>query len=494
MSCTGQRAAEKNVAGGTATWPPPRGHEGHFLPLIFGRRRWDFGFLRFCPSGTPSVLRECVRIQTPLNVLRSGFFTTQGRQHSSMLTQLPSGAQAPRRHHQAVSVRAVRAVQANAGRSLSKRQELQQKLASATSAAQVLELSSGAALDHIHAVTALHRLALHSSSAAQRSQLAADGRLLEITVLLSTKTKQLNAQGVANSLWACAKLAPQVCEQSLVNALVAAASQPSLWTGAAPQAVANAAWAHAKLSPGAPNQKLLRVLASASMSLDFRPQELSNLLWAFGSTGTMPKVDGWGDAMWAAIGERLQLFSAVELSICLWSLARLGLNSAELDRAAEQLARKAGDCDAQAAANGLWAMATLGAEASQAVSALVERAHALLPQMQRPQALCNVLMACATLSHDPGPERVGAFVTRALALSAALNAQDVVGLCESLIQLRYAPTEAGLATLAQSLDKEKLRGFSILQLNVVVGAFKRFDYADDALSERMASRRAESEE
>ncbi len=364
----------------------------------------------------------------------------------------------------------------------------------------MLELVSGDAhasgadsLDHIHVATALHRLATHSTSRAERSELAADPRTHQLLQLLSPRVKSLNAQGVANTLWALAKLSPELQPPpDVLQSLTAAAASPSLWAHAAPQAVSNTAWAHAHLSPDKPDRRALNVLAAAAMRMELRAQELSNLLWAFGTARMLPEVDGWAASMWAAVEKGVSRFSATELSIVLWSFARLEQPGGDaMLRAVTQLAQRAGECDMQAVANALWALTKLKVKAPDAVAALVKRAEAVLPLADQPRSICNVLIACALLRHDPGPERVGALVSRTLAMQSRLNAQDVAQLCGALMQLRYAPSAHALTALVATLDAH-LAAFSASQLETVCEALRRFDY--EAPQEQRARLRARREQ
>jgi hypothetical protein len=130
-------------------------------------------------------------------------------------------------------------------------QQLQRTLSASTSAEEVLRLcaSHAGALDHIHAATALNRLGAFCGSSAARQALAADPRAHTLADALLARCARLNAQGVANVLWAYARLSPELAPAAaLLAALEAAAGKPSLWADAAPQAVANAAWAYVRLT------------------------------------------------------------------------------------------------------------------------------------------------------------------------------------------------------------------------------------------------------
>jgi len=67
--------------------------------------------------------------------------------------------------------------------------------------------------------------------------------------LLQLRANKLNAQGVANVLWAYARLAPEFAPPAeLLDSLETAAATPSLWADATPQALANAPWAYVRLA------------------------------------------------------------------------------------------------------------------------------------------------------------------------------------------------------------------------------------------------------
>ena len=127
---------------------------------------------------------------------------------------------------------------------------LQKSLSQSTSGEEVLQLCSthAAAFDHIHAATAVNRLGLFTSTAAARRALVSDPRAAALAAVLQAGADKLNAQGVANVLWAFARLAPEYAPPAaLLAALEKAVTRPAIWKDAVTQAIANAAWAYVRL-------------------------------------------------------------------------------------------------------------------------------------------------------------------------------------------------------------------------------------------------------
>ena len=131
---------------------------------------------------------------------------------------------------------------------------LQKSLSQSTSGEEVLQLCSthAAAFDHIHAATAVNRLGLFTTTAAARRALVSDPRAAALAAVLQAGADKLNAQGVANVLWAFARLAPEYAPPAaLLAALEKSASRPATRTNAYPQALGNAAWAYVRLAGSA---------------------------------------------------------------------------------------------------------------------------------------------------------------------------------------------------------------------------------------------------
>jgi len=333
------------------------------------------------------------------------------------------------------------------------KEELQQSLSSSTSAEEVLLLLDSRLLqrfDHIHAATALQRLATFSGSARARRTLSADPRLQQLFSHLTEKARLLNAQGFANVLWALAKLTPEVEPPSaLVSSLLLSATKASVWADARPQAVANAAYALGKLYQGSEATPpavldLMNLLSKTPIVQLMKPQEISNYAWSYAVLELSPTTDGWGKSLWAAFGEQLQRFSALELSICLYALAKLKCKgeAAEIAAAATQMGRLASQADSQAVANGLWALATLRGEESvprEPLSLLLQRSVELSAAEEMPKALCITLWACASLDFDPGPAVVSKLSTRALSMAPLLVPKDLIQIAGGLSALGYAP-------------------------------------------------------
>ena len=230
-----------------------------------------------------------------------------------------------------------------------------------------------------------------------------------------------------------------------------------------------------------PRSAVLDVLAAAAAprAAEFKPQELAQLLHAFGGAGRVPAAGGWCAHMWdVGCAASLERFTAQELAMVLCALARLkhSPGDAALRAAAAQLGARAAECDLQALSNAMWAMALLweGPEAAP-LAPLLQRVAALLPGATSPQAVANVLWAAAKLRHDPGAAFVTAAVARALAFGAALGPADLAQLCFSLERLQYAPGPRAVDALAAAMDAQ-LPAYRAAELTVVLHALARLGW------------------
>lgn len=363
-------------------------------------------------------------------------------------------------------------------------------------------------MDHIHTATAFNRLGLLVTAPDAREALRTDARLSRLLLLLQGQAHRLNAQGVSNTLWAAARLAPAAAPIELVATLEARALVVfgTADEHAFPQAISNTAWAHARLVAAdctPVNARLLACLAGAADAVGaarFSPQPLSNLVWAFATARYAPPIPGWLDRAWAAAVATAECdapaFRPQELALALWAFAKLqhAPDPVSLRLMASRLGGRAAQCDAQALSNGLYALAVMGlghGGAPRAVSALVASYAALMPQVCRPQSVCLLMWSLPLLGNDPGAQFVTAALGRVLAMGAAVRAADVAQLCAGLVALRYTPGPKSLDALALLVDRE-VHGFSAPQLATVMGAFVRFgvDLPADQ-GRRLAARVAE---
>ena len=343
---------------------------------------------------------------------------------------------------------------------------LQQALSAATSAASVLQLLEGGvgAFDAIHSATAIHRLALFADEPTKVS-LASDPRVSNLVSRLSGFVDALDAQGLANVLWALARLDYgddprwRTTVSALLASLLRAASLHVVWEGARAQAVANAAWSVSRLGGGGGSldtaeecRVVLEVLSGTGPISVMRPVELASYVWAYGAARLLPSSPGWADAVLTAFESQLQNLDAKELSMVLWAVASLQMEAdvGLVNRAGERLALLVPTCEAQTLSNGLLALAKLGCTSADSVATLVQHSAALCSRDGvEPQALANVLWATASLNHDPGAEVVSKLVSRTIALSSRLNAADLTQTATAVRVWRSVPSALSSHTLAQ---------------------------------------------
>ncbi|KAJ1622417.1 hypothetical protein T492DRAFT_582321, partial [Pavlovales sp. CCMP2436] len=184
---------------------------------------------------------------------------------------------------------------------------------------------------------------------------------------------EFNAQGLANTAWAYAKLntpAPRLFEA------IAHESEQRV-VSFKPQELANTAWAFATL--GTPAPQLFGAIARASEQHigSFKPQELANTAWAFATLGThAPQLfdaiareseqhicnfdeQGLANTAWAK--QRIGGFKPQELANTAWAYATLGTPATQLFEAiARESEQRIGSFKPQGLANTAWAFAIAG--------------------------------------------------------------------------------------------------------------------------------------
>ena len=385
---------------------------------------------------------------------------------------------------------------------------VQKQLASAKTAADVVAAVSGAGaskLDTIHCVTAVHRIALLTTTRAQRSEAKLSAALGAVLTALSpmAAVAKLNAQGVSNLTWALARLAADVAVPvPLLERIHTHAKRPAVWVDATPQALANTALAHGQLvSKGfvAADTGVMLVLADAALPRleAFKATELCQFLWAMAVTHTQPQAPGWPAAAWDVVVQKLPQLNATELSLIVWSMG--SLKAGPVDKAAlaaveARLAQRAPECDAQAVSNALLGLSRLDGGSKTTVEALLARLQVLLPNVQSAQALCLALVACAKLfgrSTGGAEASIGEIVTRILSLHTELTMEDVAQMCDALSSMGVGMDAKATEFVAQSLLMERLDTATALQLDTICRALRAFEYvppADGELRARLMER------
>jgi hypothetical protein len=183
--------------------------------------------------------------------------------------------------------------------------------------------------------------------------------LLEAATLAATNSiDSFTPQGIANMLWAFAKLDLTPSAQLLAAASLAATNSIDSFT---PQNIANMLWAFAKLDL-TPSAKLLEAATlAATNSIDsFTPQNIANMLWAFAKLDLTPSPTLL-DAACLVATKSINSFKPQEIANMLWAFAKLDLTpSAQLLDAASSVATNSiNSFNPQNIANMLWAFAII---------------------------------------------------------------------------------------------------------------------------------------
>ncbi len=288
----------------------------------------------------------------------------------------------------------------------------------------------------------------------KRTQAALMTTLLDAIIFKCNQkpeARDIDAQGIANLLWAMAKLADSGPERTLgLNEAVAALlphmnAQKDQFI---PQHIANLLWAMAKLvdngqerTPGF-NEAVASLLTNVNaQKAHFIPQEIANLLWA------MAKLVNNGQEQTPVFKEAVTTllphvkaqkanFKPQEITNLLWAMAKLVDNRHELTPGLKEalaallphVNAKKNQFIPQHIANLLWAMAKLVDNGQEQTSELDGAVAALLPRVNaqkahfKPQEIANLLWAMAKLV-DNGQEQTPELNEAMATLLRHVNAQ-----------------------------------------------------------------------
>ena len=172
-----------------------------------------------------------------------------------------------------------------------------------------------------------------------------------------------------------------------------------------PQELANLIWAFGSLehrNPAMVSAVAARVMVIIKL---FKEQELSNLIWAFA------KLHYYDPALFDALlhetKDKLHAFLPQGISNVAWALAIVGHQDDDLmDRVVLQCGQQAANFDVQALSNLIWSMASLGYRHTPFLKALTDEALLRIDRLS-PQNLSNVLWGCATLNYRDNRSVVG---------------------------------------------------------------------------------------
>ncbi|MGI2030250.1 DUF1601 domain-containing protein [Endozoicomonas acroporae] len=280
--------------------------------------------------------------------------------------------------------------------------------------------------------------------------------------------RNIDARGIANLLWAMAKLVDKGQKQTpefneAVAALLPLASAQK--DQFIPQHIANLLWAMAKLVDN--GQKLTPGLKEAVAGLlpkvkeqraNFEPQGTANMLWAMaklvdnGQKQT-PELKEAVAALLPKVKEQKTNFEPQGIVNLLWAMAKLVDNgherTPELKEAVAALLpyvkTQKEQFNAQAITNLLWAMAKLADNGLEQTPGPKEAVAALLPYVNvnakkanfKPQEIANVLWAMAKLA-DNGLEQSPELKEAVAALLPHVNAQKKQFIPQHIANLLWA--------------------------------------------------------
>ncbi len=282
--------------------------------------------------------------------------------------------------------------------------------------------------------------------------------------------RDIDAQGVANLLWAMAKLVDNGQERTAELKEAVAVLLPHVNAQKKqfiPQGIANLLWAMAKLVDNGQertpelNEAVASLLSHVNAQKDqFDTQNIANLLWAIaklvdnGQERT-PELNEAVASLLPHVNVQKDQFSTQNIANLLWAIAKLVENGQEqtpefneaLAALLPQVNAQKPDFKPQGIANLLWAMAKLVDNGQEQTPEFNEALAALLPQVNaqkpdfKPQGIANLLWAMAKLV-DNGQERtpglketVAALLPLVIVQKDQFNAQGIANLLWALAKL-----------------------------------------------------------
>ncbi|MBO9495649.1 DUF1601 domain-containing protein [Thalassotalea sp. G20_0] len=333
----------------------------------------------------------------------------------------------------------------------------------------------------------------------KRTQAAILSTLLEAIIFKCNQkhnVMDIDAQGVANLLWAMAKLVDNEPQRMPgFNETVAAllphmSAQKANFT---PQGIANLLWAMAKLVDNEPqwmpgfNETVAALLPHVSaQKANFTPQGIANLLWAMAKLvdNGQKRTPEFNEALAALlphVSAAKANFKPQGIANLLWAMSKLMDNGLErtpglkeaMAALLPQVNAKKKQFIPQHIASLLWAMAKLVDKGQEQTPELNKAVAALLPFVNaqkanfKPQEIANLLWAMAKLV-DNGLERTPLFKEPVAALlplvntaKANFNPQEIANLLWATAKLvdnglvRTSQLNEALAALLPHVNAQK---------------------------------------
>ncbi|MBO9495545.1 DUF1601 domain-containing protein [Thalassotalea sp. G20_0] len=343
----------------------------------------------------------------------------------------------------------------------------------------------------------------------KRTQAALLSTLLDAIIFKCNQkppARDIDAQGIANLMWAMAKLVdsgqnriPKL-KDAVAVLLPHVSAQKKQFI---PQGIANLLWAMAKLvdigqerTPEL-NETVSTLLPSVNaQKTEFKPQEINNLLWAMAKL--VDNGQKWASGLKEAVAVMLPHVNAEKdqfipqhIANLLWAMAKLVDNGQQRtpelkETVAALLPRVSAQTDqfnAQGIANLLWAMAKLVDNGLEPTPELNEAVAALLPHVNTQkdqfdaQAIANLLWAMAKLV-DNRQERTPGLNEAMAALLPHVNAQKDQFIPQHIANLLWAIAKLVDKGLERSPGLNKTVAVLLPQVNTQKANFKPQEIAN----------------
>ncbi|MGO0307094.1 DUF1601 domain-containing protein [Endozoicomonas acroporae] len=319
------------------------------------------------------------------------------------------------------------------------------------------------------------------------------------------EASDIDAQGIANLLWAMAKLVDnrQKRTPELKEAVAALLPQVNVQTtNFKPQETANLLWAIAKLvdngqyrTPGL-NKAVAALLPHVNAQKDrFNAQGIANLLWAMAKlvSNGQEWTSGLNEALAALLPQvntQKAHFKPQEVANLLWAMAKLVDNgqerTPEFKKAVSALLPRVNvqtaNFNPQEIANLLWAMAKLVDNGQKQTPEFNEAVAALLPHMNaqrdqfNAQGIANLLWAMTKLV-DNGQEWIPRLSEAVAALLPQVNAQKANFNPQEIANLLWAMAKQVDNGLEQTPELKEAVAALLILVNVQKANFKSQEIA-----------------
>lgn len=322
--------------------------------------------------------------------------------------------------------------------------------------------ADGDSFDPIHTATAIHRIATHTKGDATRESVTSSPSFAALMDLVRANLGGMNAQGLANVAWACARL-DHSPGAALLDDITAGlerelTAKPKGRAAKArevkPQAVSNTVWALGSLRHRPSDDALASIFRAVGPRLrDFRAQELTNVVLGAAHMEYVPG-EAFNASVFDAVRQNVQSFEGQETSNLLWALARVGarapdeLVSTLLEQSAAQ--NLGGMASALNLSQCLWACAKMGVAPPEtyvkAVDAELPRCAARLTT----ESVDCILWALATMGAPLGADAMDALTNSAARLADRMDAEMLVKTHWSLARLRHRPAPGDMQQIVSA--------------------------------------------